>query len=401
MEQASDGAAAAKSRDEKSLLEKLAEMEEKKVHHDNIKWTPLPPPNLELYLRKPVVLLNWDDSNMVSNSEQPGDQCKDEEYTTATCDVINLDSIADDDSFADLDISELTARLEDAEKELSILGSQDKDSEVEKQGEVVSEGGNEHIPPAPDFNDDSGDSDEYGSGSDMDLFADEDYDRLYDNVDQQLQQGGDAGEEDQRKSFGFSLPALVEVGGPPSMPLTSSSPIYPHCQGSTSDSQNRNHSADVKPILQRQASPHPRREWSSSKLQRSIVEKTLETIRQFTDGTSSCDVDQPHTSEQQDAPRARSSSSDYKFSSPDSDDLDPPPVNWGCGSRPMAPASSATGTPSTFTSTGTSSSTHNMIKDEQPIAHCSKDILQASATSQQPPSVAEKCPMCNFSFPRR
>ena len=156
MEQASDSAAvAAEPRNEKSLLEKLAEMEEKKVHHDNnnMKWTPLPPPNLELYLRKPVVLLNWDD-NMDSNTEQPGNQCKDEdeEYTTAACDVIDLDSIADDDSFADLDISQLTARLEDAEKELSILGSQDKDSEVENQGEeVVSKGGNDHIPPCSCF----------------------------------------------------------------------------------------------------------------------------------------------------------------------------------------------------------------------------------------------------------
>ena len=268
-------------------------------------------------------------------------------------------------------------------------------------------------PPAPAFNGDDGDSDEYGSGSDMDLFGDEDYDCLYDNVDQQLQQGEDidAREEDQRKSFGsfdFSLPALAEVGGQPSMTL-SSTPVHPHIQGSRSDSQNRNHSADVKPIFQRQASqqgesktPHPRREWNSSKLHRSVVEKTLEAICQFAD-TSSCDVGQPYTSEQRDAPRARSSSSEYKFSSPDSDDLDPPPVNWGCGSRPTASASSATATHSTTTSTsrisaGTSSSTC-MIKDEQPRAHCSKDILQASSTSQQPPSVAEKCPVCNFSFP--
>ena len=195
---------------------------EKDHHHGSIvKWTPLPPPNLELYLRKPVVLLEWDDG-MTSNSELD----LTDDRPTNDADVI---IITDDDSFADLDIGELTARLEDVEKELSFHSSQDEDHSgeiVKNQGGAISKGGNDHIPPAPDFTDD-GDDDAYGSGSDMDLFGDDDYDRLYDNVDQQLQQG----QEDQRKSLNsvdFSLPALVEVGNHTAIP--------PHNRESSTDS---------------------------------------------------------------------------------------------------------------------------------------------------------------------
>ena len=420
------------------MLEKLAEtMEEKEAHRVSIaKWTPLPPPNLELYLRKPVVLLNWDEG-MASSSDEldlPNGRPKND---ANTYDVIDVDSIADDDSFSDIDLSQLTARLEDAEKELSFLGSQDvKDSDVENQGQVIGtctgEGGNEHIPPAPGFSDD-GDDDEYGSGSDMDLFGDEDYDRLYDNVDQQLQlQGPDAvaaGEEDQSKGFNlsdFPLPALVEVGSQQhhndNNILLSSSPICPQVQVGESDAQM---SADVKPIIQQQQyqasnqqgeskTHQPRREGTSSstanKPQRSMEQRTSETIHQFTDSTSgSCDaVDQPHTPMQQqarqDAPRARSSSSEYKFGSPDSD-VDLPPVNWGRGSSGLTTlASSAVAGPSMSTPAGTSRSMHGVINDEheQPRAlHTSEDVLQAASTSnqQQPHLVAEKCPICNFSFP--
>lgn len=371
-------------------------MEEKRKdhHHGGImKWTPLPPPNLELYLRKPVVLLEWDD-NMTSNSEL------DLTDNRPTNDA-DVDSIADD-------ISELTVRLEDVEKELSFLSSQDKDHSgeiVENQGGAITKGGSDLIPPAPDFTDD-GDDDDYGSGSDMDLFGDEDYNRLYDNIDHQLQQGQDTtSKEDQRKSVSsvdFSLPALVEVGHQQSSTPTSTA-IPPHSRESSTDS----HGDDVimKELIfqQHQGSQQgeskppldPRRGGggspvgSRSRLHQTMVERTLETIRQFTDSVPP---------EQQPAPRGRSSSSEYKLSSPDSDD--PPPVNWGRGSRQVASAASISSASAVSTSAGTSYSMHT-IKNEQPRAHCSKDILQSSSsTSYQPcPLVAEKCPICNFSFP--
>ena len=383
-------------------------MEEKeKDHHYGsiVKWTPLPPPNLELYLRKPVVLLEWDDG-MTSNSELD----LTDNRPTNDADVV---IITDDDSFADLDIGELTARLEDVEKELSFHSSQDKDHSVEivkNQGGAIGKGGNDHIPPAPDFTDD-GDDDAYGSGSDMDLFGDEDYDRLYDNVDQQLQQG----QEDQRKSLSsadFSLPALVEVGHHQSSMPTSTA-IPPHSRESSTDS----HGDDVimKELIFQQGQgswqdkskppPDPRREGGGSavgsRLRQTMAETTLETIRQFTDS---------NPPEQQAAPRARSSSSEHKLSSPDSDDPDPPPVNWGRGSSRVASAvsiSSAAAAPSTSTTSAGTSYSKRMVKTEhfeQPRAHCSKDILQSSSSSsstsyQPPPLVAEKCPICNISFP--
>ena len=372
MDQASDNTAAAEPKEEKSLLEKLAEMEEKKVH--DMKWTPLPPPNLELYLRKPVVLLNWDD-NMSNNTNEltTDDQLK--EYAATAYDVINLDSIADDDNFAD--ISQLTARLEDAEKELSILGSQDKDSELENQGEVVGKGGNDHIPPAPDFNKgDSDDDDEYGSGSDMDLFGDEDYDCLYDNVDQELQQGGASARKEERRSSSaleFSLPALMKVGSPPSMLSSLPSKVHPHAQ-EQGGSETKQHL----------------REGSSSRINRSAIERTLEAIRQYADS------DTPP----QPAPQARSSSSEVKLS-PNSDYLDLPPVNWGRGSRPMTAstlsASSTTPPTSSTAATGATFPMHT-IKEEQPKPHCSKDMLRPS-TPLQSSLVAEKCPICNITFP--
>lgn len=396
MDQASDNAAATKPKEEKSLLEKLAEMEEKKSH--DMKWTPLPPPNLELYLRKPVVLLDWDDNTGNSDDELTvDDQPKDEEHTTSAYDITDLDSIADDDSFANL--SQLTARLED---ELSILSSQDKDIELENQGEGVSEGGNDYIPPAPNFNKDDGDDDddEYGSGSDMDLFGDEDYNHLYDNVNQQLQQGRADTREEEMRSFSaldFSLPALVKVGSRPSMLSSTPSKLHPHTHESRSDSQSRS-SDNVKPVSQHQTSQQGSseilcpREGRASKTNRTAIERTLETIHQFTDSDTL----------QHPAPRSRSSSSELKLS-PDSDNLDPPPVNWGRGSRPMTVSTSSASsiTPSTSSATATDTILFPMctIKDEQPKAHCSEDILQPSTPLQSTYSVPEKCPVCNFAFP--
>ena len=368
----------------------LAEMEEKKIC--DLKWTPLPPPNVQLYLKKPVVLLNWEADDIINNGHSDN-YPKDEDYTTTANDVIDLDSLVDDDSFVDADISELTARLEDvaAEKELYIIGSQDREnSKVENQG-AADVRGNDHIPPAPDFNiDDDDDDEEYGNSSDMDLFGNEDLDRLYDNVDQQLQQGdGKEGGGGFGMMMDISFPAVVDVRSEVTVLGITPSKVQPCPQEGVSghDSQSRN--ADVKPSFQRQTSQQGGsktqnlRERSSSNLQGSMVERTSETtIADKVIRHHDSSVSQP-SKPQQPALRARSSSSEYKFS-PDSDDLDLPPVNWGHTSRPTA-----------STSTATSHST--AVKEEQPRAHCSKDVLQTSASSL----VAEKCPICNLSFPIR
>lgn len=374
------------------MREKFAEMEETKANE--MKWTPLPPPKVERYLRKPVVLLNWKDE--LDSTEVTDDHSKCKEYSIPDYDVIDVIVTDDDESFGD--ISQLTAKLEDMEREAYFTDSLDEKPTGETSEGDVSEGGDDHIPPAPKFGSD--DDDDYGNDSDMDLFESEDLERLFDDVEQHLQQGaaGHRGRDGEREfdSFDFSPPARVEVGGHVSSkmePFKSSTST-----GQTCRSAPQSKSTDVKPIFQY---PTIHRGGSETRIRRecgpsTVPQSSTETASRVTHYQSKItnssgsyfDINQPHerTPQQQGAQRERSSSSSDSKLSPDSDDL--PPVDWGRGSRPAVASRSKA---ISFTSTTT-------VKDEQRArAGCSKDILQESLP--RPSMLAETCPICNFSFP--
>ena len=367
-------------KEERTLMEILAETEARK--NRNMKWTRLPPPNMELYVRQPVVMLNWED--VTTGKEFPDNPPNTEP---------NADPIPDDNDLSNID--RLTTRLTNAERELCAISATSlqgletfsDDQELRDEGvfsPAVRE--DDHVPPAPDFDDD--DDDEFGNGSDMDLFADEDLDRLYDSVDQQMLQGSPSSGSPLSLPLNQSTGSNVTSAGLP--PIAKVHP-QPQQTGTVSDCKHEI-SRDVKPELPPQINQqqcgsrasHSRGgggRGSSNAQQLVVGTKKVSAVKEdsFTNVNSRVPplhVSQPNTL-QLSATWTRSSSPDSKIS-PDSDDHDLPPVDWGHPSGPP-PVS--------------------RINDE-PKAHCSKDILQPSSSSSHQ-LVAEKCPICNFSFPKR
>ena len=383
--------------EERTLLEIFEESEERRKRNEQ--WSRLPPPNVEFYTRKPVVLLNWDDLDnaLPEDIAANNSPSKSEELTLAS--AIDVDSTPDDDSFSN--ISQLTARLENVKRELEATGLQDKDvfnefCELDSETEVAHStsllGEGKHIPPPPDFGDVAEDDDEYGIGSDMDLFEEEELDLLYDNVDKQLQQEAvPSADNSPDSSLVFvscqssgevisldDLSPIARVTQPSSPIATDERP------GGRSRTRFAEEAASVR-MDHHRGSSTPYNKASGSRIPGSVSGggESSKTVN-FTSGCSSfLDITTPQLSEA--VSRARSYSSESNLS-PDSDDLDLPQIVWGPSQT----------TPLT------------KVKDE-PKAHCSKDILQAPPTSPPPPSsppqprtlVAKECPICNLSFPSR
>ena len=379
-------------REKRNLLEILAEGEESKKR--NMIWTRLPPPNVELYTRKPVVLLNWDDLDNVTSEEIAANLPSRLEELKEEA-MFDVDSIPDDDSFSNL--SQLTATLESAGRQFGPIALQDKAElcgfesagEVSQSANLAGEG--KHIPPPPDFNDNDND-DEYDIGSDMDLFGDEEMDSLYDDVDQQLKQEnfisvGDSPDDSTRSISGqlSSEGILPEAISPIGIGVQSLSRVATDVHRSSNSGVNSVTNAGpavagrmIQPIVSStplsragdssnfQPQPQPPMSGKRETCEGTIGGFSINSLTSLTDIRT---------------PWVRSYSSESKLS-PDSEDLDLPPVDWG-------PSQTSAATES--------------VGDE-PKPHCIKDTAQAPPTSPPPPCpqpVTRECPICTTSFPRR
>ena len=354
--------------------------EKEEMKKKSMLWSRLPPPNMDLYSRKPVVLLNWEDMDDTTDEEFP-----DNDFLTRPEDVIDVDLISDNDSFKSAE-SEIAMSLIDKD---FIDEQESKKTDTHSSLSVEEEG--EHVPSAPEFIQELEDDDNYSNGSDMDLFAGEDLDRLYDDVDQQLKEESFTLDD---SSLG-AVPLLddedvilIESGD--SSPIATEPQSYPQESSEKArfsvESSRDVRLGDVRSQAVGSQNITRYKSVGSSSDVRVAVSRREENVcnEKVTRGTfSSRDVieHQLPTTAATSALRARSSSSDSKHSR-DSDE--PPPVNWG-HTRTAA--------------------TNYKVKDE-PKAHCSKDILPPSCFSSHPPPprhnlVVEKCPICDLSFPTR
>lgn len=358
------------SKEERSLEEILEEKEE--VKKKDMKWSQLPPPNMDLYKRRPVLLLNWEDTTVEEFSTNDAQVRTDLDDSMDV--IIDLDDF-EDDSFSPID------KDEQKQQELNDLSVTRVD---------------DHFLSSPKFN---VEEEDYGSGSDMDLFAGEDLDRLYDDVDQQLLQDERLG-LNSGKTYQTSSSSVATSGGRlarDDVLVVDDTP--PKARAVVTDMQGysqkpsgcgqENHGIGMKKQTIDQAcgsnahNYQPLASSSRSTVQESVRgrEKEASVVDEVRSISSRrIGIDQPHSppSVAKAALLRRSSSADSKQSSTDSDEL--PPVVWGHAVKPMS------------------------IKE--PKAHCSKDLLQppsfpSSSQSTSAVPVADRCPVCDMLFPSR
>ena len=393
-------------------MEILAEREERETL--DMKWCRLPPPNVERYIKKPVVLLEWDETLEDGQADCDGSLSGESHQGAA----IDVDTLSDDDSL--LDISHLTATLENAERELSFLeesGLQDKEIFDEfcdpKEGPfspVVMERENEYVPTAPCFNEE--DDDDYGDGSDMDLFGDEDLDRLYDNVDRQLQQHCSSPVENSSVSSpgNQSMDDVVILDdSPPTVTrIQPSSPKAPPSWMGTGDDKtvdDESNNSIVPPqkkgggrVYETSSTTLYPRGGPASFLSSGKVDPVVVEREEFSAGTGSAPDAHAPRQPPVTLPVAlvRTYSSESKHS-PDSDDLDLPPVDWGKSVARVV----ANHMPQTTSRVKDEPKAHSSRPEDDPKPCCSKDLRENSPPCQSNVMVAENCPVCNISFPKR